>query len=57
MAQRKAGKVLPRLLRELREKPDGTVSVGEVADVIERLMAAIKIDPAGSRRKLFASLD
>ena len=57
MAQRKVGKALPRLLRELREKPDGTVGIGDVADIIERLMAAIEIDPAVSRHKLFSSLD
>ena len=56
MAQRKAGNELPQLLRELRDKPDGTVSVGEVADIIERLMAALKVDPAVSRRKFFIDL-
>ena len=56
MAQRKAGSELPRLLRELREKPDGTVSVGEVADIVERLMTALKADPSVSQRKLFTDL-
>ena len=56
MAKRKAGSELPQLLRELREKPDGTVSVGEVADIVERLMAALKIDPAVSRHRLFTEL-
>ena len=56
MAKRKAGSELPRLLRELREKPDGTVSVGEVADIVDRLMTALKADPAVSRRKLFTEL-
>lgn len=57
MAQRKAGSALPQLLQELREKPDGTFGVGEVADTIERLMAALKVDPAVSRRKLCTELN
>ncbi len=57
MAQRKAGSALPQLLQELREKPDGTFGVGEVADIIERLMAALKVDPAVSRRKLCTELN
>ena len=57
MAQRKAGSALPQLLQELREKPDGTFGVGEVADIIERLMTALKVDPAVSRRKLCAELN
>jgi chemotaxis protein CheZ len=56
MAKRKAGSELPRLLRDLREKPDGTVSVGEVADIVERLMTTLKADPAVSRRKIFTEL-
>ena len=56
MAQRKAGSALPQLLQELREKLDGTVSVGEVADIIERLMAALKVDPAVSQRRILADL-
>jgi len=57
MAQRKAGSALPQLLQELREKPDGTFGVGEVADIIERSMAALKVDPAVSRRKLCTELN
>ena len=56
MAKRKAGSELPQLLRDLREKPDGTVSVVEVADIVERLMTALQVDPAVSRRKLFTDL-